>query len=255
MTARICAGADGCKHGWIAVIREQPQSTPRINVHHAFADLLASLGQDAMVAVDMPIGLPDRVGRAGRGPELAARKHLGPRQSSVFSIPSREAIYHEQGPFADWDAALAAHRRASAVALATSDPPRAISIQAFFLFPKIREIDTLVRSDPDLRKRLVESHPELAFWRLNDCKAMALPKKIKGKVNPAGMDERRDLLTRYGIDAEFLMQRPPSGAGADDFLDACAMLVIAERHARGETEPFHGAQRQDSFGIPVAIWA
>ncbi|WP_246658873.1 DUF429 domain-containing protein [Mesorhizobium sp. J18] len=39
-----------------------------------------------MLAVDMPIGLPERTGKGGRGPENLVRLHLDERQSSVFSI-------------------------------------------------------------------------------------------------------------------------------------------------------------------------
>ncbi|WP_164198380.1 DUF429 domain-containing protein, partial [Stenotrophomonas maltophilia] len=71
-------------------------------------------------------------------------------------------------------------------ALATSDPPRKVSKQAFFLFAKIREIDQLMRADPALARRVFEVHPELAFWRLNGEKAVALPKKVKSAAHQPG---------------------------------------------------------------------
>ena len=80
-----------------------------------------------------------------------------------------------------------------------SQPPRAVSIQAFGIFPKIREIDALLRERADLRQRVIESHPEVAFWRLNGGQAMRLPKKVKGMVNPPGMAERRTLLRGLGL--------------------------------------------------------
>jgi predicted RNase H-like nuclease len=139
--------------------------------------------------------------------------------------------------------------------MATSEPPRAISIQAFGIFAKIRELDELLRARPDLRGRIVESHPEVAFWRLNGARAMATPKKVKGRVNEAGMAERRALLARHGIPEAFLAGPPPKGAAADDFLDATAMLLIAERRLRGEARPFPDPPLRDAYGLPVAIWA
>lgn len=254
-TDRPVAGADGCKAGWIAVCRPRQSAGPAVSVHASFDVLVQALPVDAVVAVDMPIGLPDRVTHGGRGPETAARRHLGARQSSIFSIPSRAAVYAEPGPFASWDEALAAHRRANAIARQTSDPPKSISIQAFFLFSRIREIDELLRQEAALRSRIVESHPELAFWRLNSERPMTLPKKIKGRINPPGMEERRALLARHGFDADFLRQVPPSGAGDDDFLDACAMMLIAERHALGLTRPFPDPPLTDSHDISICIWA
>lgn len=251
----VCAGVDGCKAGWIAVIREAGGEA-RASVFARFDLLLGALPADAIVAVDMPIGLPERAGPGGRGPEALVRPHLGQRQSSVFAIPSRAAVHAEPGPFADVEEWYAAHRRASAVARATSDPPRGVSIQAFGIFSKIRELDALMIARPELRERVIESHPEVAFRRLNGGQAMSLPKKIKGRVNPAGMEERRALLCRTGgLAGVFLHMPPPRGAAEDDFLDACAMLVVAERHARHETRPTPDPPLADAYGIPIAIWA
>lgn len=246
------AGVDGCKTGWVAVVR-MPGQMPTAAIWSRIEDLVGYLPPDATIAVDMPIGLPDFIRGSGRGPEMVVRPLLGARQSSVFSIPSRAAVYAETAPFTTLDEWYAAHRRASAVARATSDPPRAISIQAFGIFSKIREIDELLRRRPELRTRLVESHPEVAFWRLNGGQPMSLPKKIKGIVNAAGMSERRMLLARCGLDRAFLDTAPPKGSSDDDFLDACAMVLIADRVARGLAQSFPDPPRTDSFGIPIAI--
>jgi predicted RNase H-like nuclease len=246
------AGVDGCKAGWIAVIRDDTGTNAR--VFGSFEGLLATMPDDAVVAVDMPIGLPDFTTKGGRGPEMLVRPLLGQRQSSVFSIPSRAAVHADSADFTDLESWYAAHRRSSEVAMRTSEPPRGVSIQAFGIFAKIREIDALMIARPELRERVIESHPEVAFWRLNGGQAMRLPKKIKGRVNPDGMEERKSLLGRVGHERSFLDQAPPRGAAADDFLDACAMMLIAERHRHGETTSFPSPPGRDINGIPVAIW-
>jgi len=271
----VLVGADGCKAGWIAVrrnpgstprnlgstprnpgsTRRNPGSAPSVEIFASFAALLAAIPDDAVVAVDMPIGLPAFSSKGGRGPEALVRPLLGARQSSVFSIPSRAALYADTSDFTTIEAWYAAHRRASEVARATSDPPRGVSIQAFGIFSKIREIDALLIARPDLRGRVFESHPEVAFCRLNGDRAMQLPKKIKGSVNPAGMAERKALLYRHGCGIDFLDQAPPRGAAADDFLDAAVMMLIAGRIASGKARPFPNPPLADGFGIPVAIWA
>ncbi|MER9168163.1 DUF429 domain-containing protein [Mesorhizobium australicum] len=254
----VLVGADGCKAGWIAVRSEpgptlrNPDAAPSVDVFPSFAALLAAIPDDAIVAVDMPIGLPEFSQKGGRGPEALVRPLLGARQSSVFSIPSRAALYADTSGFNTIKAWYAAHIRASEVAKATSNPPRGVSIQAFGIFSKIREIDTLLIVRPELRGRIFESHPEVAFCRLNGDHAMLLPKKIKDSVNPAGMAERKALLCRHGYDMDFLDRPPPRGAAADDFLDAAAMMLIAGRIA---SEPFPDPPSADGFGIPVAIWA
>jgi predicted RNase H-like nuclease len=247
-------GVDGCPGGWIAVWR-QDGGEPTVRVFPAFARLIAAFPDDATIAVDMPIGLPEFSGRGGRGPEALVRPLLGQRQSSVFSIPSRAAVYAETAPFttvAEW---YAAHRRASEVAIATSGPRRGVSIQAFGIFAKIREIDALLREQPGLGARVIESHPEVAFMRLNGGVPMALPKKIKSMVNQAGMNERKALLCRHGYGQAFLDQKPPAGAKSDDFLDACCMMLVAGRIRRGEAASFPDPPGRDAYGIPVAIHA
>lgn len=250
---RIVAGVDGCPAGWIAVIVAEA-SSPIVAVFPDFGALLAALPGDAIVAVDMPIGLPDTTASGGRGPETLVRPLLGQRQSSVFSIPSRAAVYAADAVFSDLERWYAQHRLASEVARATSDPPRGVSIQAFGIFARIRELDTLLRARPDVRHRIFESHPELAFWQLNGGKAMDTPKKIRGRINPDGMEERRSLLAHAGQDRAFLDRRPPRGVGDDDFLDACAMALVAARIANGEATSFPSPPGVDSLGIRIAIW-
>jgi predicted RNase H-like nuclease len=250
----LSVGVDGCPGGWIAVW--QPDGgEPSVRVFPAFVDLIGAFPDDATIAVDMPIGLPESSRHGGRGPEALVRPLLGQRQSSVFSIPSRAAVYAETAPFttvAEW---YTAHRRASEVAMGTSDPPRGVSIQAFGIFAKIREIDLLLRERPDLRERVIESHPEVAFMRLNGGIPMELPKKIKGTVNPDGMEERKTLLCRHGYSRAFLDRRPPSGAKSDDFLDAACMMLAADRIRRGEAVSWPDPPDRDAYGVPVAIRA
>jgi predicted RNase H-like nuclease len=239
MTPVAHVGVDGCPAGWIAVSRIDG-GDPRVAIHASFGELLTAY-VDAVIAVDMPIGLPDFVGRGGRGPEQAVRPLLGARQSSVFSIPSRQSVY------------CADYRQGCAAALATSDPPRKISRQAFFLFGKIRQIDAAMT--PQLQLRVRETHPELAFWLMNGGQALANAKKIKGRLNPDGFEERCALLEKNGFSTHFLRQRPPRGAAIDDLLDACACTVTAARIAEGLAEPFPREKLVDAKGLHIAIWA
>lgn len=253
MIDRAVAGVDGCKSGWVAVIR-MPGQAAYACVVGSFEALVEMLPTDAVIAVDMPIGLPDISSHGGRGPETLVRRFLGERQSSVFSIPSRAAVYAADEEFTTIERWYEAHRLASDIARQTSNPPRGVSIQAFGIFSKIRELDRLLTGRQELRDRIIESHPEAAFWRLNGGTAMMLPKKIKGRVNPAGMEERKGLLTRSGHDRGFLDRPPPRGAAEDDLLDAAAVMLVAERHARGEAVSFPDPPGIDGLGNPVAIW-
>ena len=234
----IC-GVDGCRAGWIAV--HGAIFDPQISVFSDFASLKNHFGRDTIIAVDMPVGLPDFVSGGGRGPEQAIRPFLGARQSSVFSIPARRAV---EAPD---------YRAACELSLQTSDPPRKVSKQAFHLFPKILEIDTCLRSDAALRERVIECHPEFSFCVLNGMMAMGTPKKIKGRVNPAGIAERVALLTKLGLPETFFAAPPPRGVSLDDRVDAAVNLLIAARHRDGNTRTWPENPGRDSYGIPITI--
>jgi predicted RNase H-like nuclease len=246
----VCAGVDGCKGGWIAVRRGGGLGSAS-KVFESFEDILAWLPGDAVIALDMPIGLPEAGTPQGRAAERAARRTLTKRRSSIFAIPSRRAVYAEPGTIAK-GAYVAAHARASEVARRTSIPPTGVSIQAFGIFPKIREIDTLLRDTPALRGRVFESHPEVAFLTLNEGKEMSWR-----KTSPEGENERRQVLLDHGFEASFLSQMAAlrSLAKQDDFLDACILVLAAERIARGQAVSYPDPPETDAFGLRISIQA
>jgi predicted RNase H-like nuclease len=244
----MCAGVDGCKGGWIAVWRDAGQA-PQTAVFGRFQEILDFLPADTFVTVDMPIGLPEQGTQGGRVAEQAARPLLALRSSSVFSMPSRKAVYAERPPFPR-GTYRQARGRALEVARATSTVSKGFPIPSFGIFPKIQEIDTLLRAASVLSDRVFESHPEVAFREMNGKLEMQ-----HGKMVGVGQDERRAILSSYGFPASFLMSRAFSKAKVDDFLDACAMLVVAERIARGEAVSYPSPPGRDSFGLPIAIWA
>lgn len=237
-------GVDGCRGGWLAV------ACPLGQFDHAetamfptFAGLKDAFIDALAIAVDIPIGLPERVGVGGRVCDAAARAVLGLRQSAVFSVPARAAVYAP-----DYPAACEA-------ALARSDPPRKVSKQCFNLFQKIREVDHAI--DAVDQSRIFECHPEVAFWVLNGCQPLATPKKVKSKPHPEGLAARELLLRAAGFTPAFLSGFTPKAAiaGADDFLDACACLTGAARFATGQAHTFPPAPPRDARGLEIAIRA
>ncbi len=249
------AGVDGCPAGWIAAFVRPQGEEVRIAIAPRFLDVLASPEQPSIIAVDIPIGLPERAGRGGRETENAVRSLLGGRQSSVFSMPARSAVFAEIGPFADQAMLYGAHKRACVAARAASDPPRGVAIQAFMIFPKIREVDAVLRADPSCPERVFETHPEVAFWRLNGERALSEPKKVKGTCYEPGLALRRALLVDAGLPAAVCAQVPPRGAGRDDLIDALACAVVARRIHAGAARSFPPEPPRDAFGLSMAIWA
>jgi predicted RNase H-like nuclease len=242
------AGVDGCKAGWIAVTF--PMAEPRLaeaRVFATFADIVAALPTDSVIAVDMPIGLPDRTIRGGRQPDWAARAFLGPCRSRVFPVPSRAAVD------------VPDYTEACKVARDTSDEGRAFSKQAYGIFRKIREIDSLLRWTPALGSRVFEVHPEVSFAMMNNGLPVFEPKKKKGRVHEPGMQVRIKLLENQKFPVERLVEtwkaQLPRGVGLDDLLDACACAWSAGRIARGEARVLPPEPGVDSYGLEMAIRA
>ncbi len=208
MTASV-AGVDGCRAGWVCVLRRtEPPFEEQIFLARHFDEILSHPAKPCVIAVDIPIGFPERITGAGRECDRSARKVLGPRAPSVFAPPARAVLSETD------------YRAACAAALATSDPPRQISKQMFHLFAKVREVDRAIAPEAPV----FECHPEAAFWAMNGRAPLAEPKKRRNKPHKTGLETRLALLVSCGFSETFLREAGfPSGqAGYDDILDACA---------------------------------
>ena len=184
-----------------------------------------------LLAVDMPIGLPEA---GARDCDRQARALLGPRRSSVFPAPPRLL--------------LDAQTYAEACALRRSHEGKAISLETYNILPKIREVDALM--SPALQDRVKEAHPELAFQSLNNGVPLAHSKK-----QAAGREQRLALVESCLPSIRGLLSScRPAGTAVDDILDACALVWTAERitTARGRRLP--SEPRVDNRGLRMEIW-
>ena len=215
-----------------------PRGSLDVAVVDDFAEPLARVvdGRLAALAVDMPIGLPDDGHRAA---DREARRRLGARRSTVFPTPCRATL-----EAASYDDALAISRRVTG---------KGLSVQAFNLLTRIREVDRLMR--PELQDRIVECHPELAFTRL------AGAPLARSKHTPEGIAERTTLLeaalaaagVEPGLVAE-AVTAPPRGARSDDVADALAIALVARDLADGRVEHL-GDGGRDRRGLRMEIVA
>jgi predicted RNase H-like nuclease len=210
----LVAGVDGARGGWVVVtLTNGGNDAADVRVVPDLRDLMGQIdtGALAAVAVDIPIGL------AADGPRRAdveARRHLGPRRSSVFPAPVRSV--------------LAASTYEEACALSRAACGKAISKQLFNILPKIREVDALVT--PLRQERLFEMSPELSLAIL------AGSPMAHAKTTPAGRAERLRVLSEvFGREQmEHHARHTPAGAGSDDVLDAFAGAWTARRHATAQ---------------------
>ena len=178
----------------------------------------------------MPIGFVD-VPRPPRACEAEARKLLPGKASSVFPTPCRPAL------------ACQTHAEANATSRKLGI---GINQQTFHLFPKMREVDELLRARPRLKRIVYEAHPELAFARMNGGKPV-----LSKKRQPEGYAERRRLLAKHGFKVK--VDRLP-GAARDDILDAIAVCRTATLIADGKATRLGPARERDSCGLPMNIW-
>jgi len=222
----VVGGADGCRTGWV-VCRRDADGALDIRVVTTLAEACEGL---SILAVDMPIGFVD-VPRPPRACEAEARKLLPGKASSVFPTPCRSVL------------ACTTHAEANATSKALGI---GINQQTFHLFPKMREVDALLRGSATLRRVVFEAHPELAFARMNGGKPV-----LSKKRRPEGYAERLKLLARHGFRTKV---NRLSGAARDDILDAIAVCRTATLIARGEAKRLGPARQRDSCGLPMNIW-
>jgi len=229
-------GVDGCRAGWLALAAGPEGTEVSHQLHREAAGLFAQADWQLM-AIDIPIGLPEQGSRAC---DLEARKLLGARRSSVFPAPIRavlQAVDHQQ-----------------ACSISRQLQGKGISCQSFNILAKIRSVDAQLQAEPALAERIYEVHPELIFQQWNGGRPMAHPKKTA-----QGRQERMLL-----VDSEFpdawsaIRQRYRRNAVADDdILDALAALHTARRLQRGQALqlPTQSPPEIDACSIAMRIAA
>lgn len=205
------------------------------SLHDSFAAVWAECRSRGVVAVgvDMPIGLP---GQAQRQSDSQARELLGPRRSSLFWTPPLCVLDATDHPEAN--------------RLSRENTGRGLSIQAFHLLPKVREVRAVLTPEdlsPQAWPQAAEVHPETSFA------VLAGQPMSASKRQPAGKAER---MAALAPEFDNLGTAPPSLSGAtpDDLLDAAAAAWTTRRMAASAAMVL-GQDDLDETGYPMAIWA
>ncbi|WP_299931957.1 DUF429 domain-containing protein [uncultured Nocardioides sp.] len=224
-------GVDACPAGWVGVVLD-PSLRASVFVAADITGLIELVREQhdvPVVAVDIPIGLPDRGGRLA---DAEARRALVGKASSVFSTPVRSAVE------------AATYAEAREANLAATGGRTSVSAQAYALREKVLQVDAWVRGRPGTR--VIEVHPEVSFARMAGAPVLAR------KKDADGVRARREALAAHGIVAPAWFRG--AGFGEDDLLDACAVAWTAVRHSLGVSESFPDVPEVFSDGIPAAIW-
>jgi predicted RNase H-like nuclease len=213
----VVAGIDACPSAWVAV--RLASSGISVARDEQLEELVGRLDPLDVVAIDMPIGLPeDR-----RDCDHLARAYVKPRQNSVFAVPPHAVL------------AESTFERANQRARKLLGG--GISQQTWALRKRIEEVGRLADRDP----RIIEVHPEVSFRALIDAPVEYL------KTTWNGHAVRRQALVDAGIELPWLLDDAGSVPPAD-VLDAAAAAWSARRYAAGEAEAFppsaHRGERQ-----------
>lgn len=230
----VVAGVDGCRGGWF-LAKWNGADHWSFQLCHDFEGVVRTTNGCCITCVDMPIGLLDRGRRGGRTCEQEARQLLGPRRSSVFSAPSRQALGENT-----YEAAQRANY------------PVGLSQQAFALFPKLRDVDGVITQQ--LQDRIKEVHPELCFYAMNNNMPMQYSKRSTN-----GIDERMRLLVQNTngwlcFYENALRTFPRNQVAKDDILDASAAAWTAYRISQNVATRIPNDVPRDSRGLSMEMW-
>ncbi len=215
-------GVDGCPGGWVGALVEGDDVSWHTG---SFAELLRLPA--AVVAVDIPIGLPP--GAARRAADVEARLELGAQRSSVFFVPPRVVLEAGSQP--------------EATLLSRAAGSVGVSIQTWHILCKVAEVDALLATDAEAAARVVEAHPEVSLRRL--CGVPLPPKRTV-----AGRWARLEVLRAWLPDLE-LPDPLPGSAKPDDCLDAVAAAWSGRRWLDGTAEVL--GDEVDALGVPMRI--
>jgi predicted RNase H-like nuclease len=205
-------GVDGCKAGWF-VVAIGPAKETGIGIFETFEKLWRTYSEARWILIDIPIGLPSQEIRS-RPCDKKARKLLSPkRHHSIFSPPCREAL------------AAGSYLEACRINQKVCD--RKISIQAWHISKKIKEVDDLMTAHPSAQDSIRETHPEICFWALAGQKPL-----VHYKKSPQGQAERLALLKRYWDQATEIVKTaldryPRRHLARDDIHDALVNAITA----------------------------
>ncbi|MCH2155659.1 MAG: DUF429 domain-containing protein [Opitutales bacterium] len=227
-------GVDGARGGWILAGCDGQGGwayfVPGL-------DVVLEKTKDARVLIDMPIGLAS-VAQKQRRCDAEARAFLGKGLTSrVFTPPIREVIHCE-----DYAEANEASRRLI---------DKGISIQAWNIVPKIRDVENILLAQTQLQKLWIEAHPEVAFACLNDGVPVREP-----KISLQGQEKREGILRRYSIEFQAIwLALATGGIGGrfqrDDVLDALALAAL-NRHSM-QLQYLPTVFERDPLGLPMRI--
>ena len=225
-------GVDGCRGGWIAAVLDHGDM--RLERYDELPLLIEKYPAFDALLIDMAIGLRNNTKQTR--PDDEARKELGLKASSVFPIPSRDAVY------ADGEDAQK-HENIRTLG-------KSLAKQSIAIIPKIRELDTFLNDHPEYKNKILESHPEVDFARLNGAVLMSRKKEEPGPSHRiAVLSEFLDIKDLYGM----YDKAKKLECKQDDLIDAICLAVTGALYAHGQYETIPAEPELDEKGLLMQL--
>jgi predicted RNase H-like nuclease len=229
------AGVDGCPGGWFMLYYDGSQYHDVLSSN--VDQLVGAMAGRTSVWIDMPIGLGSA--DVERTVDQLLRKAIPGKSSSVFTPPCREALNENS-----YEEANRTNREITG---------KGLSVQAWNLAPKIRDLDRWIRNNPNKEIHFYESFPELCFKALNGGSAI-----IAKKTSPTGLEMRLNAIKSTDPNLarlyEKLIQKySRSKLRRDDILDAMSMLLCNKLSKDQGYQYLMDPVEKDQYSIPIRI--
>ena len=238
--SQLVVGIDGCPGGWVAVATESGRFQTCL-VRPTMRELVAAFPFGEVFAIDIPLSFATADGYP-RPADAAARRRLGRKSSSLFSVPPLEVL------------TKATHQEASHECRRLVG--KGVTRQAYALRKKILEVDDYLRSTGD--PRFIEVHPEVSFLVLSEEVNRPIT-ATNSKKSWNGFAERLAALQATGMGVPLKVHEDSAKAGIDDVLDAAVAAWTAQRVRLGNATSFPAdperLRDRQANGGPCAIWA
>jgi predicted RNase H-like nuclease len=227
-------GVDGCKIGWLFISFDEGKEC--YEVLETKEELEEKFLATDRIFLDMPIGLEDE-DYTRKCDELMRKEVGGTYSSSIFSPPIRPA--------------LAAPSYVEANMISYDYTEKKLSLQSWNITPKIQMVDDLLIQHEGLEKKVLESHPEHLFQKLNGgviFQKKNLKKGIKHRLKL--IEEYEPIVDDFFRDIKEEYRR--SEVSEDDIVDAMVLALFAKWSKDKELKTIPTEVEKDAMGLPKA---
>lgn len=230
----LFVGVDGYTGGWVAASINNRKL--HLEKYKDFSQMVFGNTQFDGMLVDMVMGLPSNIEQYEKRPDGIARKVVKPRASTVFAVPTRQAVY---------ESTKEKQKEANLLAIG-----KGLSEQTIAIIPKMREVDEFLLANEEYMNVIRESHPEVCFARLTGEVLMTK------KSEKDGITDRVQVLSMFlqDLSEEYVEERAKKlGCKPDDILDAVCLAVTANLDAQGRTEIIPENPSTDDKGLKMQM--